>query len=109
MVTLLIYYLVLPFLGAALVLKFIKKYGKHEIASDVRLLCAEKPIEKKFFRAVRRDHKGLRLLGDFETHVEAVDAAYLGRKEAAAAGDAAAFLVLNDKAETLEAVDSKII
>lgn len=106
MITLLIYYLVLPFVGAALVLKFIRKYGAHEIAEDVSRLCAEKPIERKFFRAVRRDHAGLRLLGDFETHGDAVDAAYLGRKQASAAGESAAFLVLNDKGETIEEVDS---
>ena len=100
--TLIFYYLVFPFIGAALVLKFIKKYGKHEIAEDVRRLCAEKPIEKKWFRSVRRDHKGLRSLGDFETHVEAVDAIYAARKQASADAEEAAFLVLNAKGEALD-------
>ena len=106
LIALIVYYLVLPFVGAALVLKFIRKYGKNEIASDIKRLCAEKPIEKKWFRSVRRDHKGLRDLGDFETHGEAVDAIYAARKDAQASGDSAAFLVLNSKGETLEEVDS---
>lgn len=106
MITLIFYYLILPFIGAAFVLKFIRKYGKNEIPEDIRRLCAQKPIEKKWFRTVRRDHKGLRFLGDFETHGEAVDCAYAGRKEAAAAVETAAFLVLNSKGEILEEVDS---
>lgn len=106
MFTLIFYYLILPFIGAALVLKFLRKYGKHEIPEDIRRLCAKKPIERKWFRAVRRDHKGLRFLGDFETHGEAVDCAYAERKNAAAAAESAAFLVLNSKGETLEEVDS---
>lgn len=106
MITLLFYYLVLPFLAAGLVLKFLSKYGKTQVAEDIRSLCAERPIEKKFFRAVRRDHKGLRFLGDFETHMDAVDGAYAARKEASASGEKAAFLVLNDRGETLEEVDS---
>ncbi len=106
MAMLILYYLVLPFVGAALVLKFLRKYAKHDLPEDIRRLCAEKPVEKKFFRAVRRDHKELRYLGDFETHGDAVDCAYLGRKQAKAAGEKAAFLVLNDKGETLEQVDS---
>ena len=106
MITLLVYYLVLPFVLASLVLKFLRKYGKTTVAEDIRALCAERPIEKKWFRAVSRGHEGLRHLGDFETHGEAVDAAYAARKQAAAAGSPAAFLVLNPKAETLEEVDS---
>jgi hypothetical protein len=104
--TLIFYYLILPFLGAAFVLKFIRKYGKHEIPEDIRRLCAQKPIERKWFRTVCRDHKGLRFLGDFETHGEAVDCAYARRKDAAAATETAAFLVLNSKGEILEEVDS---
>jgi hypothetical protein len=106
MAMLIVYYLVLPFCAAALVLRFIKKYGRLELAPDIKRQLAESPIEKKFFRAVRRDSKELRLLGDFETHVDAVDCAYMGRKEARARNEKAAFLVLNDKGETLEQVDS---
>jgi len=106
MVALVFYYLVAPFLMFGLLLKLMRKYGKIEIAPDIRALCEQKPIQKKWFRTVRRDHKGLRFLGDFETHGEAVDCAYGARKEAAAQGEPAAFLVLNAKAETLEEVDS---
>jgi len=106
MVSLILYYLVVPFILAALVLKFIRKYGKNEIPADIRKLCEMRPIEKKFFRAVSRDQKELRFLGDFETHGDAVDCAYAGRKEAQGNKEKAAFLVLNDKGEVLEEVDS---
>jgi hypothetical protein len=106
MTMLVLYYLVLPFCAAALVLRFIRKYGKNEVPADIRALCEMRPIEKKFFRAVRRDAKDLKFLGDFETHIEAVDCAYAGRKDAVANKEKAAFLVLNDKGETLEEVDS---
>jgi hypothetical protein len=100
-----VYYLVLPFLAAWLVLRFLKKYAPHDIPEDIARLCAEKPIEKKFFRAVRRDHKGLRHLGDFETQPEAVECVYRA-KEGAGKAEKAAFLVLNDKGEVLEEVDA---
>lgn len=106
MISLLFYYLVLPFLAAFVVLAFIRKYGRNEVPEDIARLCAEKPIERKCFRAARRDHKGLRFLGDFETQGEAVEAAYRGKEQAQAAGEKAEFLVLNDKGETLEEVDA---
>ena len=100
------YYLVLPFLAAWLLIGWLKKHVSHEPPDDVKRLYAERPIQKKWHRAVRRDHKGLRWLGDFETRQEAVDAAYRGRKDAQAARDKASFLVLNDKGEALEQVDA---
>ena len=100
------YYLVLPFLLAGLLIRWLKKNAASLISEDVRRLYGEKPIEKKWFRALRRDHKGLRHLGDYEKQPEAVESAYQGRKDAAAAGEKASFLVLNDKAETLEQIDS---
>jgi hypothetical protein len=106
MTMLVIYYLVLPFCAAALVLKFIRKYGKNQIPADIKALCEMRPIEKKFFRAVRRDAKDLKFLGDFETQIDAVDCAYAGRKEAQGLKEKAAFFVLNDKGEVLEEVDS---
>ena len=106
MIPLLFYYLALPFIASALVLKFIRKYGDNEIPEDIRRLYAERPIEPKWFRVLRGDLKGKRVLGDFETKGEAVDRAYKGREEARAAGEKAAFLVLNDKGEALEEVDS---
>ena len=102
---LVIYYLVLPFLAAWLVLKFLKRHAAHALPDDIRALLARSPIEKRFFRALRRDHKGLHALGDFEKQAEAVEAIYRGREEAQAKGDKAAFLVANDKGETLEEID----
>lgn len=105
-VSLVFYYLVLPIWLGSLVIKYIKKNAPHDIPPDVKRLYAETPCEKKWTRAVRRDHKGLRHLGDFETRTEAVEAVYQGRKDARAAGDTAAFVVLNDKGEALEQIDS---
>lgn len=106
MLVLLFYYLVLPFLAAWLVLLFIRKYGRQDLPEDMRLLYQRQPLEKGGFRVLRRDHKGLRVLGDFETHGEAVERAYKGREEAQAAAERAAFMVANDRGETLDEVDS---
>lgn len=106
MLSLLFYYLLLPFLAAWLVLKFIRKYGASPIPEDVARLYAQAPPGKGWFRVIRRDHGGPRLLGDFEKHDEAVEQAYKERELAQAAGEMAAFQVLNDKGEALEEVDS---
>lgn len=106
MIASLFYYIVLPFLAGAYVIRLIKKYAKDELPPDVARLIAERPVEKKWFRAVRRDARGLRMIGDYETRMDAVDAAYQACKDAKAAGQAAAFVVLNDKGEALEQVDS---
>ena len=104
--SLIFYYLILPFFAASLVIRWLKKNAPSTIAEDVKRLYAESPVEKKWFRAVRRDHKGLRSLGDYETRLEAVEAAYQGRKDAAASGDQASFVVLDDKGFALEQIDS---
>ena len=106
MFLLILYYLILPFLLAGLVLKFIRKYGRNEIPEDILRIYSQNPLEKKWFRVLRRDHKGLRLLGDRETHDEAVELAYKRKEEDLAAGEHADFLVLNSKGEILEEVDS---
>lgn len=106
MIPIIIYYLVLPFVLAAAVLRLIKKYGDSRIPQDIEMLLDVRPIEKKFFRSWRRDLEGLAVIGDYETHGEAVEAAYLGRNHAKAAGHKAAFLITNDKGEVLEEVDS---
>lgn len=106
MFSLLLYYIVIPMLAAALVVRFIRKYGQNEIPEGVRRLYAERPLEPKWFRVLREDPKGLQILGDFETRSEAVDCAYRGKEDAQGAGEKAAFLVLNDKGEALEEVDS---
>jgi hypothetical protein len=105
-ISLLLYYLIIPIVAGAAVVAFIKKYGKHGPPEDVAALLAARPMEPKTFRAVRRDHRGVRILGDFETQPEAVEAAYRGKEEALAEKEHAAFLVLNAKGEILEETDS---
>ena len=103
----LIYWIVLPLVAGWLVVRWIKKHSPLVVAAEVAALYAERPIEKKWFRAARRDRGGLlHWLGDFEKQPEAVDAAYRGKEEAQRAGEKAAFLVFNDKAELLEQVNS---
>ncbi|MFI5346839.1 MAG: hypothetical protein ACHQ51_10735 [Elusimicrobiota bacterium] len=102
----LIYWVVLPIFMASLVVRWIKKAAPLTPAPDVRDLFDKAPIEPKWFRAARRDAKGLASLGDFEKQIDAVDAAYAGKEKAAAAGEKAEFLIFNDKAELLEQVDS---
>lgn len=102
-----IYWIVLPLFIASLVVRWLKKNSPLIVPPEVTTLFAERPIEPKWFRAARRDNGGvLRWLGDFEKQPEAVDAAYAGKEAAVAAGEKAAFLVFNAKAELLEQVDS---
>jgi hypothetical protein len=102
----LIYWIALPMLGAWLVVRWIKKAAPLTPPRDVRDLFDREPLESRYFRAARRDASGLTSLGDFEKQMDAVDAAYLGKEKAQAAGEKAQFLVFNDKAELLEEVDS---
>ncbi len=106
MISLLLYYLIVPILAGAAVIAVIKKYGRQGPPEDVAALSAARPIARKTFRALRRDHRGVKILGDFETQPEAVEAAYRGKEEALAAKEHAAFLVLNDKGEIIEETDS---
>jgi hypothetical protein len=102
----LIYWVILPLFAGALVIRWIQKKSPLIPPLDVRDLFDRAPIEPKFFRAARRDGAGLVALGDFEKQMDAVDAAYAGKEQAAAAGLKAQFLVFNDKGELLEEVDS---
>ncbi|MBI4371779.1 MAG: hypothetical protein HY552_05735 [Elusimicrobia bacterium] len=102
----LIYWIVLPMLLGWLVIRWIQRSSPRPVPPDVAELFARRPLERRWFRAARRDHKGLRPLGDFEKQPEAVDAAYADKERAQAAGENAQFLVFNDKAELLEEVDS---
>lgn len=99
----LVFYLVVPFALGAWVIKLIRKHGASTVDPALAALAARQPLEKRWFRAVRRDPRGLVLLGDFETQAEAVEAAYRAKEKAA---EKASFLVVNDKAEVLEQVDS---
>jgi len=100
------YYVILPIAAGVLLIRWLKKVSPAKVEPDVAALYAQKPIEKKWFRAVRRDHKGLRSLGDYETRLEAVEAIYQGRKDAQAAGDMASFIVCDDKGYALEQIDA---
>jgi len=102
----LIYWIAIPMFFGWLLIRWIKKAAPLTPAPDVRDLFDRAPIEKRWFRAARRDAAGLASLGDFEKQIDAVDAAYLGKEKAQAAGAKAQFLVFNDKAELLEEVDS---
>lgn len=102
----LLLYFLMPIFVGGFVIKYLKKHAPAVVAADVQALYAKQPVEKKWYRAVRRDGAGLRSLGDFETRGEAVEAAYQGRKDAAAAGQKASFVVLDDKGFALEQIDS---
>lgn len=102
----LIYWIVIPIFFAVMVVKWINKTAPRTPPLEVRDFFDRHPIEPKWFRAARRDGKGLTLLGDFEKQMEAVDAAYADKERAQAAGEKAEFLVFNDKADLLEQVDS---
>lgn len=102
----LIYWIVLPLVAAWLVIRWINKKAPLLAPDDVAALFAAQPLEKRWFRAVRRDAGGVSALGDYETQPDAVDRAYLGREQAQKAGEKASFLVYNAKAELLQQVDS---
>ena len=102
----LIYWVFLPLFFGWLVVRWIKKTAPLTPPREVRDFFDRHPIERKHFRAARRDGKALALLGDFEKQMEAVDAAYAAKEAAQAAGEKAEFQVFNDQAELLEQVDS---
>lgn len=102
----LIYWIVIPIFFGWLVVRWIQKTAPLIPPVDVRDLFDRSPIEPKWFRAARRDAKGLVSLGDYEKQPEAVEAAYAGKEKAQAAGEKAEFLVFNAKAELLEQIDS---
>jgi hypothetical protein len=107
LLVLLLFYLVMPVVGAWLVLKFIRRFAPPSVSPEMAALYAASPIERKWFRALRRDAKGLRVLGDFEKQPEAVECIYRHLEEAKNARETAAFLVANDEGELLEEVDSE--
>lgn len=102
----LLYLVGLPIFAGYLVIRWINKKSPLKPKADVAALFERDPVEAKWFRAARRDAKGLTKLGDFEKQPDAVDAAYLGKEQAQKAGEKAEFLVFNSKAELLEQVDS---
>ncbi len=102
----LIYWVFMPLFFGWLVVRWLKKHAPSTITPEMRAFFERLPIERKWFRAARRNGRDLILLGDFEKQMEAVDAAYAAKEHAQDAGDKAEFLVFNDKAELLEQVDS---
>lgn len=106
MIPIIFYYLVLPFVAFALLLKFMRKYNGDEVPKEIHELYAAHPIEKRSFRALRMEGRFgtppvvLNELGDFESQEEAVDAAFEAKSKAS--DSKAAFIVLNDKGEILQ-------
>jgi len=105
-IPILFYYLVLPILAGWLVIKFIKKYGQTPLPPDLPKMLLIDPIDRRMYRALRRDAEGLRKLGDFEKHEEAVDRIYAAREEARQAGIKASLLVVNEAGETLDLIEN---
>lgn len=107
MLLILFYYIVLPFLLGYLVLRLIRRYGADPVPPQVRALCAEDPVEAKWFRVaeVRGDLKAggaVAKLGDFDAQDKAVDAAYLSRGENPEPGRS--WLVLNERGDILQEI-----
>jgi len=126
MFVIIFYYLVLPFLIFAVILRLLRKYSPDSAPKEILEFYAQDPIEPKFFRAIRLDGRFptaveaalprrrsvgrfghlpvvLNKLGDFEKQEDAVDSAFAAKS---AAGETAesSFLVLNDKGEILQEV-----
>lgn len=102
----LLYWIVLPIFAGAMVIRWLNKHAPSRVSPEALESFARAPIEPKWFRAARRDARGLTALGDFEKQIDAVDAAYAGKEKAVASKEKAAFLVFNAKGELLEQVDS---
>jgi hypothetical protein len=107
MLSLIFYYLILPFVLFWVVLRLIRKYSPDSAPEEIRELCVKDPIEPKYFRAVRLDGRFghppvlLAKLGDFEHQEDAVDAAFAAKSQAPER-DRFSFLVLNCKGEILQ-------
>ncbi|MDE2491175.1 MAG: hypothetical protein KGM24_10025 [Elusimicrobia bacterium] len=102
----LMFWIGLPMFAAFLLIRWLQKVSPIRPAADVAALFGSSPLPKKWFRAARRDAKGLASLGDFEKREQAVEAAYAGREAALRARLKAEFLVFDDAAALLEQVDS---
>ena len=102
----LLYWVVFPIVAGWMVIRFIKKHSPYVPSPAVAALFSDHPLERRWFRAARREGDVIVWLGDFEKQPEAVDAIYLAKEEAQRKGERASFVVFNDKAEILEQVDS---
>lgn len=108
MLILIFYYLVLPFIFAALVRRLIRRFATDPVPPKVRELCARDPVEKKWYRVLEVEgafaspEARFEKIGDFDAQDKAVDGAYLRRAEHSAA--ARSWLVLDDKGDILQEV-----
>lgn len=107
MLLLIFYYLVLPFLVAALVLRFIRRYGADPSPAEVRQNCADDPVEHLWFRVLEKRPDGggtigVAKVGDFDAQDKAVDAAYSGRQKRS--DPTLSFLVVNEKGDVLQEI-----
>lgn len=111
MLSLIFFYIVLPFMAAYLVHKLIKKYGADPTPAELRASCAREPIVKRCYRAVRVDgafgQPGCKVakIGDFEKQEEAIDAAFLESCQSGQPGRR--WYVLNDEGEPLQEYKSQ--
>lgn len=99
MLTIVLVYLVAPFVLAASVVKFLRRHAPDTVPPEVRRCVAEDPVPAKGYRALRREGPRVAKLGDFETQDEALETAFCAR--AAAAADAADYLVIDAKGDIL--------
>ena len=109
MALLIFYLIILPILAIWFFKTLFTRYAKLTPPKDILALYRSNPIEKGFFRVVRRENKSnASLLGDFDKHDDAVDAAYQARSAAQTddPGKTIAFFVLDDQGQYLEEVDA---
>ncbi|MBI3548496.1 MAG: hypothetical protein HY078_05530 [Elusimicrobia bacterium] len=110
MLTLVFFYLVLPFIFAGFAIKFLKRHPARCPSPKLLETLSADPIEKKHFRAVRvegpleQENAAFSSLGDFEGQIEAVDAIYQARSSDRRAGASRTYLVLNHKGEILQQI-----
>ena len=107
MLGLIFYYLVLPFLIFAVILRLMRKYGPDPVPKEIHEFYAADPPQPKFYRAIRLQGRFghppvfITKLGDFERQDDAVDSAFAA-KSAIKEKPELSCLVLNDKGEILQ-------
>jgi len=109
-VSLLLYYVVIPIGLGWLVFKLLAKFSPYLPPEHVQRHFAEDPPKPKHFRAARLEEKdagvSVRSLGDFEKLDDAVDALYAARQgEPEGKEGKVAFVAYNDRLEPVQQID----
>ncbi len=99
-------YLILPFIIAWAVIKFLRAYSKNDVPADIKGLYAKTPLPRGQFRLVKKEGGRTEILEDCPTHDDAVEKAYRAMRVAKDAGRKATFLVLNHEGAAFDQVDS---